>query len=193
MTKTTKRNSGSNPVWNEDFEFPIDFVEDQIMTVSIYDSDKLSEDEYLGTVELELETIKESQFQDVWFDLENSGKIKLRTCWYDVSREDEDRAPRILSGFVGSLKSDGRLPEDPGLQITLETEDNTFSSRVVASGGEGRIVFNEGFMLMIKTNEKKCCLKILSSENGAKLGQRYLNFWEIRKPTKCWEIETEKV
>ena len=164
------------------------------MTVSIYDSDKLSEDEYLGTVELELETVRESQFQDVWFDLlENSGKIKLRTCWYDVSREDEGRAPRIISGFVGSMKTDvGRLPEDLGIQITVETEDNSFSSKVVRSEN-GRIVFNEGFMLMIKIKEKKCCVKIIDSENGAKLGQRYLNHREIRKMPKYLEIETEKV
>ena len=87
ITKTTKRNTGSNPVWNEDFEFPIDFVEEQTLSVSIYDSDKLSEDEYLGTVQLQLDLIKEAQFQDVWFDLvESSGKIKIRevTNWRNL-------------------------------------------------------------------------------------------------------------
>ena len=194
ISKTTKRNTGSNPVWNEDFQFPIDFVEGQIVTVSIYDSDKLSEDEYLGTVELQMETIKEAQFQDVWFDLENSGKIKIRTCWYDVTEENEYRAARIISGFIGSLKTDGRLTEEiSGLQISVETEDNTFSSKVVQPSGNGRITFNEGFMLMIKSNEKKFCIKILDSENGTKLGQRYFSLWEIKKLPKCLEIETEKV
>ena len=62
-------------------------MEEQTLSVSIYDSDKLSEDEYLGTVQLQLDLIKEAQFQDVWFDLvESSGKIKIRevTNWRNL-------------------------------------------------------------------------------------------------------------
>ena len=194
ITKTTKRNTGSNPVWNEDFEFPIDFVEEQTLSVCIYDSEKLSDDEYLGTVQLQLEAIKEAQFQDVWFDLESSGKIKIRTCWYDVSQENQHGAARIIAGFIGTIKADGRSEssESSGLQILVETEDNNFSSKVVESDN-GRNVFNEGFMLMTKISEKKICLKIIDSENGIQLGKRYLNLWEIKKLPKCLEINTEKV
>ena len=194
VTKTTKRNTGSNPVWNEDFEFPIDFVEEQTLTVSIYDSDKLSDDEYLGTVQLQLDHIKEAQFQDVWFDLESPGKIKIRTCWYDVTQENEHGTARIIAGFIGTVKADGRQEsaESSGLQILVETEDNNFSSKVVESEN-GKTVFNEGFMLMNKISEKKFCLKIMDSENGVKLAQRYLNLWEIKKLPKCLEINTEKV
>ena len=52
ITKTTKRASGSNPVWNEDFEFPLDYCQGQSLTVDVFDSDKLSEDELLGSLDI---------------------------------------------------------------------------------------------------------------------------------------------
>ena len=118
----------------------------------------------------------------------------LRTCWYDVSQENEQGTARIIAGFIGTVKSYGRseLTESSELQILVETEDDTFSSKVVQSEN-GRTVFNEGFMLMNKISEKKICLKIMDSENGNKLGQRYLNLWEIKKLPKWLEINTEKV
>ena len=118
----------------------------------------------------------------------------LRTCWYDVSQENERGTARIIAGIIGTVKSYGRseLTESSELQILFETEDNTFTSKVVESDN-GRTVFNEGFMLMNKISEKRFCLKILDSKNEVKLGQRYINFWEIEKPTKWLEIETEKV
>ena len=118
----------------------------------------------------------------------------LRTCWYDVTQENEQGTARIIAGFIGTIKSDGRSEssESSGLQILVETEDNTFTSKVVESEN-GRTVFNEGFMLMNKISEKRFCLKIMDSENGVKLGQRYFNLWEIKNLPKCFEINTEKV
>ena len=124
----------------------------------------------------------------------NEMKVSLRTCWYDVSQENERGTARIIAGFIGTVKSDGRSEstESSGLQILVETEDNTFTSKVVESEN-GRTVFNEGFMLMNKISEKRFCLKILDSENGVKLGQRYFNLLEIKKSPKLLEINTEKV
>ena len=111
-----------------------------------------------------------------------------------MSQENERGTARIIAGIIGTVKSYGRseLTESSELQILFETEDNTFTSKVVESDN-GRTVFNEGFMLMNKISEKRFCLKILDSKNEVKLGQRYINFWEIEKPTKWLEIETEKV
>merc|ERR1711892_284864 len=72
-TKKTKKGSGSHPSWNEIFEFPIAIAERQTVEIDIFDSDSLSEDEFLGHVSVDVETAQKSKIQDLWIDLNNSG------------------------------------------------------------------------------------------------------------------------
>ena len=77
------------------------------MGVDVFDSDKLSDDEHLGSLDLDLDLIQSSSSKEVWYDLDKVGKIKIQTTWFPVStKRMEDnimKSSKVLSIFVGKI------------------------------------------------------------------------------------------
>ena len=190
----TKKASGNNPVWNEEFEFPMEFWQGQNIAIDVFDADKFSEDEHLGNVSIDVEQIKESQLQNVWYDLGNCGKLRIRSSWIAVKEdsklEGEESKSMVLSLFVGKILN--RKKEKLIVKVEIETEKEKVETKAVQQNDDGEIVFNEGFLLMLKKREKKFLIKLIDTEANLKIGQEFVN---IRNSTdeKIHEYKISKV
>ncbi|CAH3120834.1 unnamed protein product [Porites lobata] len=93
--KTKTKDSTLNPVWNEVFEAFVDNSHGQKIKIAVFDEDKASDDESLGTVEADIGTIVQQGNVDLWLQLENveSGQINLRCTWFTMTPKPEDLSP----------------------------------------------------------------------------------------------------
>ncbi|XP_020611586.1 extended synaptotagmin-2-like isoform X2 [Orbicella faveolata] len=93
--RTQTKDSTLNPVWNEVFEAFVDNSHGQKIKISVFDEDKASDDESLGTVEADIATIVQQGNVDLWLPLENveSGQINLRCTWFTLTPKPEDLSP----------------------------------------------------------------------------------------------------
>ncbi|KAM0020925.1 putative C2 domain, synaptotagmin-like mitochondrial-lipid-binding domain, C2 domain superfamily [Helianthus debilis subsp. tardiflorus] len=96
-TKTSKViDNDLNPVWNEHFEFVVDDISTQHLTLKVYDDDGLNSSELIGCVQYKLSQLDPGKVKDVWLklvkDLEihrdnkDRGKVHLELlyCPYGV-------------------------------------------------------------------------------------------------------------
>ncbi|VDK74121.1 unnamed protein product [Litomosoides sigmodontis] len=76
-----------NPVWNEYFEFVVDQANGQKLRIELFDYDKLSSDEELGRLTVDLDNIKEKGNLDDWFPLDacKHGDIHIQAAWMNLS------------------------------------------------------------------------------------------------------------
>ncbi|XP_078376188.1 extended synaptotagmin-2-like isoform X2 [Oculina patagonica] len=93
--RTQTKDSTLNPVWNEVFESFVDNAHGQKIKIGVFDEDKASDDEALGTVEADIATIVQQGNVDLWLPLENveSGQINLRCTWFSLTPKPEDLSP----------------------------------------------------------------------------------------------------
>lgn len=81
--KTSKViNNELNPIWNEHFEFVVEDVSTQHLTVKIYDDEGLQASELLGCAQLQLSTLEPGKVKDVWIKLVKD---------LDIQRDNKDR------------------------------------------------------------------------------------------------------
>lgn len=59
-----------NPVWNEYFEFVVDQADGQKLRIELFDYDKMSNDEELGRLAIDIDNIKKKRNLDDWFPLD---------------------------------------------------------------------------------------------------------------------------
>ncbi|GLJ15764.1 hypothetical protein SUGI_0259520 [Cryptomeria japonica] len=76
MKKSKTISNDLNPIWNEHFEFEVEDVATQHLTVKIYDEEGVLQDaELLGCAEVQLKELEPGKLNDVWLplvkDLEN--------------------------------------------------------------------------------------------------------------------------
>ncbi|XP_015764424.1 PREDICTED: extended synaptotagmin-2-A-like [Acropora digitifera] len=100
--RTKTKDSTLNPVWNEVFEAFVDNSHGQKIKISLFDEDKASDDESLGTVEADIGTIAQQGNVDLWLPLENveSGQLNLRCTWFSLTSNPEDLSPpdKVVEG-----------------------------------------------------------------------------------------------
>ncbi|KAI3513819.1 hypothetical protein L1887_12002 [Cichorium endivia] len=81
-----------NPVWNEHFEFIVEDISTQHLTVKIYDDDGIQSSELIGCAQVKLSELVPGKVKDVWLklvkDLEihrdnkDRGKVHLELLYY---------------------------------------------------------------------------------------------------------------
>ncbi|XP_027052448.1 extended synaptotagmin-2-A-like isoform X2 [Pocillopora damicornis] len=93
--RTKTKDSTVNPIWNEVFEAFVDNSHGQKIKIGVFDEDKASDDESLGTVEADIGTIVQQGNVDLWLPLENvkSGQINLRCTWFTLTAKPDDLSP----------------------------------------------------------------------------------------------------
>ena len=150
------------------------------MTVDVFDSDKLSDDEHLGSLDLDLTEIQSSSSsKEVWYDLDKVGQIKIQATWFPVSTKgDEDttmKTSKVLNIFAGKIFADKLKTEEEKqyLSISIETEKDKKISKIVQVNGKGIGIINEGFMIMMRNQEQKINIKIVN--NNEELCQKYIS------------------
>ena len=178
-SKITKRSTGSHPVWNEDFWFPLEYFKEQVVQINIFDSDKFSEDDNLGSVRIDLEKVKNNIYQDEWYDLENMGKLKVKTSWLDITTETNqltsENTIKVLSVFLGVIYEKGfKIEEKLTLKIEAEAGNDIRSSKSLEQNDIGETILNESFMLVTRGKEDSLTLKLTDSEENYELGKKII-------------------
>ena len=155
----------------------MEFWQGQDITIDVFDADKFSDDEHLGNVSIGVEQIRESQLQNVWYDLGNCGKLRVKSSWIavkeDSKQEGEESKSMVLSLFVGKILN--RKKEKLIVRVEIETEKEKVETKSAQQNDAGEIVFNEGFLLMLKKREKKFLIKLFDAEANVKIGQEYVS------------------
>lgn len=69
MKKSRTINNQLNPVWNEHFEFVVEDVSTQSLTVKIYDEEGFQTSELIGCTQVHLKDLEPGKVKDVWLKL----------------------------------------------------------------------------------------------------------------------------
>lgn len=78
--KTRSIDNDLNPVWNESFEFVVDYADGQKLRIECFDKDLVSKDDELGWLVVDLSSVKKKGKIDRWFPLEGCkhGDIRIQ-------------------------------------------------------------------------------------------------------------------
>jgi len=73
----------------------VDNCQGQKIKIALFDEDKASDDESLGSVEADISTVVQQGSADLWLPLENveTGQINLRCTWFTFTNNPEDLSP----------------------------------------------------------------------------------------------------
>ncbi|KAE9609747.1 hypothetical protein Lal_00006527 [Lupinus albus] len=114
-TKTSKTiNNDLNPIWNEHFEFIVEDVSTQHLTVKVYDSEGLGSADLLGCAHIRLSELQPGKVKEVWLklvkDLEiqrdnkNRGKVHLELLYYPYGVQNDFTNPFAPDHSMTSLE-----------------------------------------------------------------------------------------
>ncbi|KAJ7541462.1 hypothetical protein O6H91_10G060900 [Diphasiastrum complanatum] len=82
MRKSRTINNELNPIWNEQFQFEVEDLATQKLTIRIFDEDSLHTDDLLGCAQVPLNKLKPGILAEFWLtlveDLENTMEAKHR-------------------------------------------------------------------------------------------------------------------
>ncbi|XP_019440707.1 PREDICTED: synaptotagmin-5-like isoform X2 [Lupinus angustifolius] len=127
-TETSKTiDNDLNPIWNEHFEFIVEDVSTQHLTVKVHDSEGLGLSDLIGCAHIRLSELQPGKVKDVWLklvkDLEiqrdnkNRGKVHLELLYYPFGMENFTNpfAPsysmtsleKVLKSSNNGIKSNG--------------------------------------------------------------------------------------
>ena len=73
------QNNQLSPVWNEHFEFVIEDLATQHLTVKIYDDEGLQAAELIGAAQVQLSELQPGKVKDVWLKLVKDLEIQRDT------------------------------------------------------------------------------------------------------------------
>nr|XP_043622708.1 synaptotagmin-5-like [Erigeron canadensis] len=87
-----------NPVWNEHFQFVVEDISTQHLTVKVYDDDGIQSSELIGCARLKLSELEPGKVKDVWLNLvkdleicrdnKDRGKVHLELLYCPYGVED---------------------------------------------------------------------------------------------------------
>ncbi|CAI9092672.1 OLC1v1027984C1 [Oldenlandia corymbosa var. corymbosa] len=110
-TKTSKTiNNQVNPIWNEHFDFVVEDVSTQHLTVKVYDDEGIQASEFIGCAQIALKDLEPGKVKDVWLklvkdleiqrDTKNRGQVHLELLYCPFGME---------SAFLNPFNPDFRL------------------------------------------------------------------------------------
>ncbi|KRY50392.1 Protein CLEC16A, partial [Trichinella britovi] len=87
QTKTIENNL--NPVWNEEFDAIVDHADGQYLGVELYDEDPGSRDEFLGNLDLDMDSVRNKGYISDWYALNavKHGNVNLSVHWMNLSSD----------------------------------------------------------------------------------------------------------
>lgn len=70
------QNNDLNPIWNEHYEFVVEDISTQHLTVKIYDDEGLQQSEIIGCARVSLADLQPGKVKDLWLDLVKDMEIQ---------------------------------------------------------------------------------------------------------------------
>ncbi|KAK9269259.1 hypothetical protein L1049_001029 [Liquidambar formosana] len=114
MKNSKTINNQLNPIWNEHFEFIVDDVSTQHLTVKVYDDEGVQAAELIGCAQVRLNDLQPGEVKDVWLklvkDLEiqrdnkDRGQVHLELLYYPFGMENGFTNPFAPNFSMTSLE-----------------------------------------------------------------------------------------
>ncbi|GFQ01434.1 synaptotagmin-4 [Phtheirospermum japonicum] len=89
----------TSPIWNEHFEFVVEDVSTQHLTIRVYDDEGLQSSELIGCAQVPLGELQAGKVKDVWLklikdlqiqkDMKNRGQVHLELLYCPLDAESE--------------------------------------------------------------------------------------------------------
>ncbi|CAN6838998.1 unnamed protein product [Brassica oleracea] len=103
-TKKTKTISNSlNPIWNEHFEFVVEDVSTQHLTVRVFDDEGVGSSQLIGAAQVPLNELEPGKVKDIWLklvkdlvvqrDTKNRGQVQLELLYCPLGKESGYKNP----------------------------------------------------------------------------------------------------
>ncbi|KAL6502094.1 Synaptotagmin-5 [Orobanche gracilis] len=149
-TKTSKTiDNQINPIWNEHFEFEVEDVSTQNLTVKVYDDEGIQAAELIGCAQIPLHNLEPGKVKDVWLklvkDLEiqrdnkNRGQVHLELLYCHLNSEskfgnpfDPDFRLTSLEKALKQVTNDGRADINDGLPKSSSTRNDIITRGVLS-------------------------------------------------------------
>ncbi|KAJ1268316.1 hypothetical protein BS78_07G125400 [Paspalum vaginatum] len=124
-TKKSKTiNNDLNPIWNEHYEFVVEDITTQHLTVKIYDDEGLQPSEIIGCARVDLTDIQPGKVKDLWLDLVKDleiqrdkklrGQVHLELLYYPYAKHEG-----VSNPFANQIQL-------TSLEKVLKTESNAY-------------------------------------------------------------------
>ncbi|KAG5590521.1 hypothetical protein H5410_041035 [Solanum commersonii] len=134
-TKTSKViDNCLNPIWNEHFEFIVEDISTQHLTIRVYDDEGIQAAEFIGCARIDLKLLEPGKVKDVWLklvkdleiqrDTKNRGHVHLELLFYPFGMD---------SVFMKGFKPDYALTT---LEKALRPEAANFSQAISEKKGD---------------------------------------------------------
>ncbi|CAA0822769.1 Synaptotagmin-5 [Striga hermonthica] len=111
-TKTSKTiDNQINPIWNEHFEFEVEDLSTQNVTVKVYDDEGIQAAELIGCAQVPLRNLEPGKVKDVWLKLVKD---------LEIQRDNKNRGQVHLELLYCPLNSESKFknPFDPDFRLT---------------------------------------------------------------------------
>lgn len=134
-TKTSKViDNCLNPIWNEHFEFIVEDISTQHLTIRVYDDEGIQDAEFIGCARIDLKDLEPGKVKDVWLklvkdleiqrDTKNRGQVHLELLFCTFGMD---------SVFMKGFKPDYALTT---LEKALRPEAANFSQAISEKKGD---------------------------------------------------------
>lgn len=85
------QNNDLNPIWNEHFEFIVEDISTQKISMDVYDDEGVQASELIGCAQLELKKLEPGKMKDMWLKLVKDSGIR---------RDTKDRGEVCLFSYI---------------------------------------------------------------------------------------------
>ncbi|KAL1563439.1 Synaptotagmin-5 [Salvia divinorum] len=144
MKKSRTINNQLSPVWNEHFEFVIEDLATQHLTVKIYDDEGLQAAELIGAAQVQLSELQPGKVKDVWLklvkdleiqrDTKNRGEVHLELLYCPNGMQNGLINPFAQKYSMTSLEKVFKNGSDGGNNINENGGEGTNGSVVIVRG-----------------------------------------------------------
>ncbi|CAN6167372.1 unnamed protein product, partial [Urochloa humidicola] len=124
-TKKSKTiNNDLNPIWNEHYEFEVEDISTQHLTIKVYDDEGLQASEIIGCARVDLADLQPGKVKDLWLDLvkdleiqrdkKRRGQVHLELLYYPYAKHEG-----VSNPFANQIQL-------TSLEKVLKTESNGY-------------------------------------------------------------------
>jgi len=117
-------NNDLNPIWNEHYEFEVEDISTQHLTIKIYDDEGLQPSEIIGCARVDLADLQPGKVKDLWLDLVKDleiqrdkkprGQVHLELLYYPYAKHEG-----VSNPFANQIQL-------TSLEKVLKTESNGY-------------------------------------------------------------------